>query len=346
MIEKIERIGRFSFYGLSAVLAAYVFLKYAAPIILPFAAAYVISYGVRRLSGYLCGKTGIAEMFWSGVIIVASVGIIFTAVWFGFAALFREARNVLMEVADSIGRDGGIADRISEFVSGVAMRFGIDDVSGKLSEWMSSAAASLTSAAAGASASAASGAPMILIGIIFASIVFFYFVFGKMHLSDALSKVAGGRYRRTAEKVLESAADALGKLIRVYGILLMVNFAILSVGFLIMGSDNAFVFAFFCALFDLLPVIGVGTFLVPYAVYLFICADYVRAIGALAILGGVSITRQTLEAKLLGKNAGVHPTLEILLVYAGLRLAGVAGMILLPAAVNITLTAVNTRRNG
>ncbi len=343
--KNFEHFGRLSFYALSIALAAYAVLKYATPIILPFVCAYVAAYGVRRISRRLFEKTNISEAFWSGVIIVAAACAFAAIVWFGFAALLGEVREAFVSLADSFTKEGGFADKITAFVSYVAKRFGADDAQGKVGEWMSAALEAVTGAAAGASASAASGAPVFLVGVIFAVIVFFYFVFGKFHLSDAVSKLVAKKYQIAVKDMFRAAADALGKLIRVYAVLLLVNFTLLSVGFFVLGSDSAFVFAFLCALFDLLPVIGVGTFLVPYAVYQLVCEQYVRALGALLILAVVSITRQSLEAKLLGKNAGIHPAFEILLVYAGLRLAGVAGMFLLPIAVNIIFTALNARKN-
>ena len=41
-------------------------------------------------------------------------------------------------------------------------------------------------------------------------------------------------------------------------------------------------------------------------------------------------TRQTLEPRLVGRQIGLHPLLALLSMYAGFRLFGVGGMILLP----------------
>ena len=81
-------------------------------------------------------------------------------------------------------------------------------------------------------------------------------------------------------------------------------------------------------------MLGVGTVLIPWAALAFLEGDAVRGIQLLVLLGVMYIVRQTVEPRILGKNAGVHPVVALIFVYAGFCLAGVAGMILAPILLN------------
>ena len=53
------------------------------------------------------------------------------------------------------------------------------------------------------------------------------------------------------------------------------------------------------------------------------------------LYGVAALSRNVLEPKLLGAQAGVSPLLTLLAIYTGYRLSGFTGMILLPIGVMI-----------
>ena len=54
--------------------------------------------------------------------------------------------------------------------------------------------------------------------------------------------------------------------------------------------------------------------------------------GLLVLYAVASLTRTSLEPRLVGKQLGLNPLLTLLAMYAGFRLCGVLGMILFPIA--------------
>jgi predicted PurR-regulated permease PerM len=53
----------------------------------------------------------------------------------------------------------------------------------------------------------------------------------------------------------------------------------------------------------------------------------------LILYGIMTVVRQLIEPRLLGKNLGIHPFATLFTMYAGLRLFGFAGLILSPVVV-------------
>lgn len=141
---------------------------------------------------------------------------------------------------------------------------------------------------------------------------------------------SGEELRRTAERVrdrVRRAEDAAGRYLRAYLLLTGATFCELLAGFWLMGMDGAAAAAFLTALVDLLPVLGCGTVLVPWAAASFLAGNGGRGAGLLLLTAAVWVVRQVLEPRLVGKAAGIHPFLALSVSYLALRLFGGAGML-------------------
>lgn len=125
--------------------------------------------------------------------------------------------------------------------------------------------------------------------------------------------------------------------------IMAVVFAILLVGFGIMGVHFSILLAIGIAFLDFLPFFGTGTALLPWALYDLLTGDYRRVV-ALAVLYAVTqIVRQLIQPKLVGDSMGMNPLFTLVLLYAGYRAGGILWMIL---AVPIGLLVVNLYKAG
>ena len=107
--------------------------------------------------------------------------------------------------------------------------------------------------------------------------------------------------------------------------------SLLLVGFLVLKVSYFFLLALLTAFLDILPVLGVGTVLIPYAVFELIGGRLARGIGLLVLYAVITVLRQIAEPHLVGKSLGLHPILMLVSFYAGLKLFGVAGLLVGPA---------------
>ncbi len=127
--------------------------------------------------------------------------------------------------------------------------------------------------------------------------------------------------------------DTVLKYIRSYFMLMMVTFVELSAAFLIFGFKPAITLAFFISIVDILPVLGVGTVLIPWSVIELILGHSTRALTLICIYIFITIVRQILEPKIIGDHVGLLPIVTLFCIYVGLQLFGVIGMFLLPITV-------------
>lgn len=127
--------------------------------------------------------------------------------------------------------------------------------------------------------------------------------------------------------------SALGGYVKAQVRLMGVTFLIVAAGLLILRRDYALLLSALIAVVDALPVFGVGTIMVPWGALTLLRGDTFTGLGLLAVYGAASLTRTFLEPRFLGRQIGLSPLLTLVCLYAGFRLYGILGMILLPVAV-------------
>lgn len=118
--------------------------------------------------------------------------------------------------------------------------------------------------------------------------------------------------------------------LRAYVLLMAITFFLLLTGFLILGVSYPAGLALLVALVDVLPVLGVGTVLIPWALISFCTGNLFWGIGLTVLYIVVVVLRQILEPRIVGASIGLHPLLTLFSMYVGLKLFGIGGLVLFP----------------
>ena len=95
-------------------------------------------------------------------------------------------------------------------------------------------------------------------------------------------------------------------------------------------SEYLFVMAFLIALVDIIPVLGTGTVLIPWAVVSLLTGKVGLGIGLLITYAVVLVIRQILEPKLVSGQIGLPPIVTITSMYVGTKIVGVFGFFIVP----------------
>lgn len=118
---------------------------------------------------------------------------------------------------------------------------------------------------------------------------------------------------------------------------------IIFVGFILIGQEYALLLALIMAVLDFIPIIGSGTLLVPWSIIDILTGNITQGLQLLAIYGVVTVYRNIAEPKVVGDKTGLSPTLSLITIYIGMRVAGVVGMILGPV---LTIVIINSLKIG
>ena len=140
-----------------------------------------------------------------------------------------------------------------------------------------------------------------------------------------------------ADKVLESPSCTIGKYVRSYALILCITFCELLAGFWILGIGKPAGVALAIAVFDVLPVVGCGTVLIPWSVVSFLTGNWPLGVGLFIHYIVIAVVRNVIEPKIVGTRVGLHPLLALLGMVLGRALFGPVGILGLPIAMVIVV---------
>jgi len=138
------------------------------------------------------------------------------------------------------------------------------------------------------------------------------------------------KHRETVLGLRDYMLGTIGKALRAYAIIMGGTFVVLAAGLWLLGRSNFLAVAALIALLDFLPIIGSGLVLLPWGIYLLLTGVTSAGVGIIALWVGISVLREVLEPRILGGQIGLHPLAAVTAMYAGLRIAGVGGLIAAP----------------
>ncbi len=330
-------------------------LRVAFPILLPFLLAWLIAMPLRPLSETLHRRTHLPRALWAILLLALAVGL-------GAGGIAIAVERLISETGRLVERllsDGGVMDGLER------MMLWLEEVSadipflnrgetnardevytmitGMLSGFLNSISAGLPSLAA----ALLSSLPSIFFSILLTFIAGFYFCVDGARIRDALTSLLPARVEHAWAYCSERVRTLFGRYVKAYLQLLTLTFGMLLAGFLILRVEYAFLLALLIAVLDLLPVIGVGTVMVPWSLLLLLQKNFYLGFGILILYLIVELIRQVAEPRLVGKSLGLHPLLTLFATYVGFSLFGILGMILGPIAalgVKLLLGSVRTEK--
>lgn len=167
---------------------------------------------------------------------------------------------------------------------------------------------------------------------------FFIWVVASIFLSIDYDKVTAffqrqipRRHQNLARDIRELCHTTLFRMLRAYLLLMLLTFAGLSIGFLLLRIPYALPLAALISLMDILPVLVVGTALIPWALAELVLGDFHLFIGLGLLYVVVSLVRNILEPRVVSHQIGLHPLVTLFFMFLGLRATGsLAGMLLFP----------------
>jgi len=186
--------------------------------------------------------------------------------------------------------------------------------------------------------------PELFILIIIVLVATFFFSRDKELILVALRGALPPVWAERVERTGVFLGKAIIGLLRAETVLISLQILQTVIGLLILKVDYALTLAFVIGLADLLPIVGPGTIYIPWAVWEFIQGRYGLGIALLVLYSFIIILRQILQPKLVAVSLGLHPLTTLAALYAGLKLLGIAGLIIGPLTVLVVKAVIYSSR--
>lgn len=169
--------------------------------------------------------------------------------------------------------------------------------------------------------------PYIVMVIIFTLITTYFFTKSvSTSSSDAFHSFAPNKGKKIIE-IVGQIKKMITNYILSYMLIIFITFLVTFIGFLVLGVNYALILSILCALFDLLPVIGMPVIYFPLAIYNLANGNYFAGIGLLILYALVFTVRQVVEPKIMSSSLGLNPVAVLAAIFIGLKANGVTGMI-------------------
>lgn len=312
------------------------------PFVLALVAAALLDPAVRLLQKRL----GWARKWVSLVLLIVLVGGIGGAV----ALLLRAGVDEVVSLAENW--DGLLAafsqglEKVEQLIQNVARQLPfklpvhdqplLDQLGQWLSQWLAGAVPDIGNLT-GFAAARARGVVSFVLALVAFLMGAYFLCADYPYLRTGFAQRLDESTLSWLEQVKKVSLGAFGGYLRAQLLLSLGVFFILLCGFLITGQSYALLLALGFAILDFIPLIGSGTIMVPWAVVDLFLGNYTRAVGLMIIWGVIVVFRRIAEPKVVGDQTGLSPILSLISIYVGMRLYGVAGMILCPILVLVIL---------
>ncbi len=320
------------FFGIRLVL----------PILLPFLIAWGLSLCVARPAEKLAKKLHLSQKLCAAVLFLLLLLLLICLIAFGVSRILGELKTLLERLTAEYG---SFEEMAHEWMAVLEERTASKDpfaertqgatefrerfyamVTDLISKALTETAAKLPAIAA----KVLGALPSVLLGTVVTVMAGFYFCIDRERIASAVVSLLPRGVQNRLPQWRARGRQISWRYVKAYLLLMLIIFAVLFVGFLILGVPYAFLLATVTALIDLLPILGIGTVLLPWAAVMLLQKAYYLGFGLLILYGVCALVRQIAEPRLIGKSLGLHPLLALFATYVGWKSAGILGMLLAP----------------
>lgn len=343
--EKLQNFAYLTICGFGIAALLFLFFRYALALLLPFALAFLLVYLLRRPAESFAKRMHISARFCRMIFSLLSLLGVLGGIGFLMYAIASEAWRFVSGLSES-GELQAMLSTVLRFPHGL---FGNGEMAveweQKLSSAISTAASSALSGVLSSMTAVATAVPRILLFLLVSVVSVLYISWDLDRVITLMKRLLPPAAREHTAAFKNGFLKTVLSYIRSYGILMLMTFVLIFIGLLILRAEYAILLAALIAVLDVLPVIGVGTVLVPWSIVSFLMGNTARGVGLLVLLLAHEIMRQVAEPRILGKSLGVHPLVTLILLYAGYSLFGFVGLLLVPS-VGVLIGALLNKKNA
>ena len=191
----------------------------------------------------------------------------------------------------------------------------------------------------------ATSIPGLIVNVVITVISTFFMAIDFDLILGFLKKLIPSSKKELVDTSMHYTKSMIGVYIKSYTMLFTLTFIELTIGFTLLKIPYAVLLALIISIFDLLPILGTGGILLPWALILVVMGNLKLAAGIAALYVIITAVRQTLEPKIVGAQIGLHPLATLIAMLVGLRLFGLVGLIVFPVTLAV-ITAMNRSRKA
>ncbi len=328
--EKLEYFAHLVILILGAGFLLYIFLSKLVFLVLPFLISWATAFAVRPLANKIGNKVRIPKKWLRLALSLSSLLLGISAI----SGVLIYAGSEAWAFLSGMLEDEGLYEIISGVMNPLHGIFGDIEGGAELESHIAEAVRNLISSLLERLVGFVSGfVSSVPRALIFALTLFVSLVYFSLELEAINGKILSLLPKKASEWLVRFKnrfMSAGAKYIKSYFIITLTVFLIILTGLLILRVRYAVLLALIFSFLDILPLIGVSTFIVPWSVIEIIRGNLGLGIGLIVLLVVTELVRNLIEPRIVGKNLGIHPIVSLVLLYLSFSVFGIAGLLLVP----------------
>ncbi len=332
---------RFAFWVIVGALI-YACLKYALPFFSPFVIAFVIAYLLNPAITWIAGRLKLKRTLPALVCTTLFFLVAGALISFLGFRLFVYLKDMFLALPDFYNTT--LLPLLTELFSRLELALSaldpaavavLEEVSTNFLGALGSLVSKISMGAIGTVSGMAFSVPGNFLNLVITIIVTYFMNVDYETITGFLVRQLPEKGQRTLGEVKGYISGTLIKCILSYALILFITFSEVAVGLTILRVPNAVLIALCIGIFDILPVLGTGGIMIPWAIISLITGDLFHGIGLLVLYLLITVIRNIIEPKIVGHQVGLHPVVTLASMLAGLKLFGIIGLFGFPITLSL-----------
>ena len=328
----------------------YLFVRYLLPVIMPFVVAFIFAYMIHSISSWTAKYVKLPQKILTIGITALFFGVMGLAIVFLGSYVVSSAADLVAKLPDLYKDE--VLPWLNQLLEDINERYQFmnqpffEFLENSFAQWsreIGNSISQLSVSMVRTLSGFAAGIPSLVIRIVVTIVATFF-------AASDFDKITGFCLRMLPEKgqqmcrtVTAKTKEVIIVYLKSYLFLMMLTFLELCLGLWILRIPYFPIIALGIAIFDILPVLGTGGILIPWSVIALILGNYRIAVGVLILYLCITIVRNMVEPRIVGRQIGLHPLATLISLFVGFKLMGRVGMIGIPVLLSLL---VNLEKEG
>ena len=287
--KKRKYIVDFIYYTFILV-AIYLVLSYGLGLITPFIFAFILAFMIKTPARFISRQIKVPYKpvaFFLMLFFYATMGVLMTLLGIKIFSSITDLVLRLPLIYETQIEPYLIslfnAAELKIYELDPALRFAINEYFTQFIDSLGEFITSISMSTIAAITSFASSLPIFFVKVLLMVISSFFIVMDYKRLTGFILRQFSERGQNLIFEIKEYIVGTLFVYVTSYALIVCITFVELSIGLSLLGLDKAIYIALLIAIFDIMPVLGTGGIMIPWAAIMLITGDYHMGIGLLAV---------------------------------------------------------------
>lgn len=320
----------------------YLFCNYLLGIFMPFILGFLFAFIAIKIAKNLMKKdTKLIRVISLTLLYIVIIGIISLLVILGINELidfFRSIPSLYRTYVEPVLEN--LSNNLDDVNNNlpIEIKTELNDIIDNLLDSINSIVSSISSYIVSVGTSAISNTTTIAVALLTTIITSYFVVVDYEKILAYLKSLLGEKGKRTYNEISNFFVNTVLKVIKSYGLIMCLTFIELLVGLMLIGVSNFGLVSLITACLDILPVLGVGTVLIPWGIFELIVGNTLTGVLLLVLYVIITIVRNIVEPRIVGGNLGLHPLAALFTMIVGVKVFGGIGLFGAPLVTSYFVT--------